>query len=158
MGRYDLGKSSEAERNMTERELKRLSRGELVELLLEETRRSEALAQQLQKTEAALADRRIQIEKSGTLAEAALNVSGVLEAADKAARLYLENLQFSDGGDRQARMLKDTEAHCREMVDRAKKDAQGYIGLVMNKLKKLAEQDPALEQALIRVAQKETKQ
>ena len=77
---------------MTEKELRRLSRAELLELLLAQAEENEKLKKRLRKTEAALADRRIAIEQSGTLAEAALKLNGVFEAADRAARQYLENI------------------------------------------------------------------
>ena len=77
---------------MTEKELKRLSRAELLELLLAQTEENEKLKKRLQAAEAALSDRKIIMEKAGTMAEAALKLNGVFEAADRAARQYLENI------------------------------------------------------------------
>lgn len=86
---------------MTDRELKRLSRGELLEMLLALTKENEKLKQELEEARAALADRRLIIGEAGTMAEAALRLSGVFEAADRAARLYLENIrrQAAEDGD-----------------------------------------------------------
>ena len=78
---------------MTDKELKRLSRRELLEMLLAQTEKNKELENQLQKAQAALADRRIAVEKAGTMAEAALCLNGVFEAADRAARQYLENIR-----------------------------------------------------------------
>ena len=78
---------------MTEKELKHLSRAELLELLLAQTEENEKLKQQLQQAQKQLADRRILIEESGTMAEAALKLNGVFDAVDKAVRQYLENVQ-----------------------------------------------------------------
>lgn len=77
---------------MTDKELKRLSRRELLEMLLAQMEENEKLKQRLQEAQAALADRRIYIDEAGTLAEAALKLNGVFEAADQAARQYLENI------------------------------------------------------------------
>ena len=77
---------------MTEKELRRLSRAELLELLLAQTEENEKLKKRLQAAEAALSDRKIIMEKAGTMAEAALKLNGVFEAADRAARQYLENI------------------------------------------------------------------
>lgn len=82
---------------MTDRELKRLSRAELLELLLAETEENAKLRRQLQQAQDALTDRRIAIDQAGTLAEAALKLNGVFEAADRAARQYLENLRLRAG-------------------------------------------------------------
>lgn len=78
---------------MTDKELKRLSRRELLEMLLAQMEENEKLSWRLQKAEAALEARRIEIEKAGTMAEAALRLNGVFEAADRAAQQYLENVR-----------------------------------------------------------------
>lgn len=80
---------------MTEKELKHLSRAELLELLLAQTEENEKLKQQLEQAQKQLADRRILIEESGTMAEAALKLNGVFDAVDKAVRQYLENVRRS---------------------------------------------------------------
>lgn len=76
---------------MTEKELRRLSRAELLEMLLAQTEENRQLKKELQEAEEALEDRRIAIEESGTMAEAALRLNGVFEAADRAVQQYLEN-------------------------------------------------------------------
>lgn len=78
---------------MTEKELRRLNRGELLELLIAQMEENKTLAARLKQADAALERRQIAIETSGTLAEAALRLSGVFEAADQAARQYLESLR-----------------------------------------------------------------
>lgn len=80
---------------MTEKELKHLSRAELLELLLAQTEENEKLKQQLEQAQKQLADRRILVEESGTMAEAALKLNGVFDAVDKAVRQYLENVRRS---------------------------------------------------------------
>jgi len=78
---------------MTERELRRLSRADLMELLLEERKENERLQQQLEKARKLLEDRRIVMERAGSIAEAALQLNGVFEAAQAAALQYLENVR-----------------------------------------------------------------
>ena len=78
---------------MTERELKKLSRTELLELLLEECRRNEKLCAELKRLNEKLADKYLQIEQCGSIAEAALRLNGVFEAAEAAAQQYLENVR-----------------------------------------------------------------
>ncbi len=83
--------------SMTNRELRKLSRAELLELLLTESRENERLRAQLEDLEAQLADRSIQVEFAGSLAEAALRLNGVFRAADQAAAQYLENVRRMAG-------------------------------------------------------------
>lgn len=78
---------------MTDRELRRLSRAELLELLLAQTEENRKLKNQLRAAQEALSDRRIAIDQAGTMAEAAMKLNGVFEAADQAARQYLENIR-----------------------------------------------------------------
>jgi len=77
---------------MTEKELKRLSRAELLELLLIQTRETEQLRRKLEKAEAALADRQLRLSNAGDLAQAVLSINGVMEAAQAAAQQYLDNI------------------------------------------------------------------
>lgn len=78
---------------MTDRELRRLSRAELLEMLLAQAEENEKLRKKLKEAQDALADRRIAIGEAGTMAEAALKLNGMFEAADRAARQYLENIR-----------------------------------------------------------------
>lgn len=78
---------------MTDKELRRMSRKELLELLVEQGHRNEQLQQELHTAQEELNQRRIAVQQSGTLAEAALRLNGVFEAADRAAAQYLEILQ-----------------------------------------------------------------
>lgn len=100
---------------MTEKELKRLSRTELLELLLQQTRERELLEKRLEEAERKLEDRQLQIEKAGDIAQAALAVNGVMEAAQAAARQYLENIE---------RMERETRRRCDEMLINASLEAQ----------------------------------
>lgn len=78
---------------MTDRELKKLSRAELLELLLQETQENERLRKQLDKAQTLMESKIIKIENAGSIAEAALALNGVFEAAQKAADQYLENVR-----------------------------------------------------------------
>ena len=54
---------------MTDRELRRLSRSDLLELLLAQRRENEQLRCILDQTQAQLADRTIKIDKAGSIAD-----------------------------------------------------------------------------------------
>ena len=78
---------------MTDKELRRLSRSELLEMLLSLTEENEKLKIRLEQAEDQLRDRRILIDKAGSIAEAALQLNNVFEAAYRAAQQYLENVR-----------------------------------------------------------------
>ena len=73
---------------MRDKELRKLSRTELLELLVELGRENIALQERLALAEAELADRRLQLQECGSIAEAALKLSGIFEAAQEAADIY----------------------------------------------------------------------
>ena len=83
---------------MTDRELRKASRRELLQLLVEEKRENDMLRDQLQQLRQQLDKRQLQLDQSGTLAEAALKLSGIFEAAQAAADQYLENIGVPAGG------------------------------------------------------------
>ena len=78
---------------MTEKELLKLNKSEMLEIMLSQSREIDSLREQLAEAEARLEDRRITIEKAGSLAEASLKLTKVFEEAQKAADLYLENVK-----------------------------------------------------------------
>ena len=100
---------------MTEKELKKLNRAELLELLLIQTKENEKLRERLKKREEKLADRRIKIEQAGSLAEAVLAVNKVMEAAQEAAQQYLDNI---------AAMEAETKEKCEKLLAEAAASAK----------------------------------
>ncbi len=79
---------------MTKQELKRLSKNELMEMLLELSRENAALQVRLRQASIKLAGKRLRIAEAGSIAEASIQLNGVLEAAQAAADQYLENVRL----------------------------------------------------------------
>lgn len=105
---------------MTEKEIKRLNRKDLLILLAEQTSRADRLEEALKNAEKKLAERQLIQDECGTMAEAALNLSNIFTAADDAAALYLENIR---------QMLENQENLCREMELSAQKQADELLRL-----------------------------
>ena len=74
---------------MTDKEFRRLSREELVEIIYELQRSEAALREENDRLKEKLADRSLKLENAGSLAEASLALNGVFEAAQSAADQYL---------------------------------------------------------------------
>lgn len=83
---------------MTDKELRRLSRRELLQMLLEQTSEVERLQAELDKTRAELNDRAIMLESCGNIAEASLKINHVFEAAQQAVEQYLANVRRINTG------------------------------------------------------------
>lgn len=103
---------------MTEKELKRLSRAELLELLLLQTRETERLQGKLKQMEEVVAKRQLKVQEAGDLAHAVLAVNGVMETAQRAAGQYLENIK---------EMQNQTRQQCEEILEKAKAEAERII-------------------------------
>lgn len=122
---------------MTEKELGKLNRRELLEMMLQQTKRIEELEAELNEKnsrlaekDSILAEKSINLEKAGNIAEAALQVSKVFEAAQTAAAIYLENIEArskrcdditADTKKRCEDMLADTKKRCEFMLADTKK-------------------------------------
>lgn len=78
---------------MDSRKLRKSSRQELLEMLLDATEENEQLRKENSELRQRLESRRLLCEQSGSLAEAALKLSGIFEAADEAVRIYQASLK-----------------------------------------------------------------
>lgn len=126
---------------VTERELRKLNRRELVELVLSQTRRTEELEDKLIDSERRLAEMKRQLNEKqvatsnvGSLAEAALRLNGVFEAADAAAQQYMQNAK--DCNDRSAQLLEETRRRCEEM----ERTAEAKVASLKAELDRLSEE------------------
>lgn len=75
---------------MTEKDLKKLNRYQLLELLIIQTERADKLQLKLEETEKQLNEKELKMTSLGSIAEASLQLGGVFQAAQAAADLYIE--------------------------------------------------------------------
>lgn len=78
---------------MEDRELRKMNRKELLELLIASEEENNQLKERLRQQAVQLQSRDLQVKNVGSIAEAALALNGVFESADKAAAQYLENIK-----------------------------------------------------------------
>ena len=79
---------------MTPKELRRLRRSDLMEMLLQLSKENLQLRQDLEDAHRQLEEKQIKIEEAGSLAEAALRLNGIFEAAQAACDQYAENVRI----------------------------------------------------------------
>lgn len=135
---------------MTERELRRLSRTDLLELLVAQRRENEQLRCILDQTQAQLADRTIQIDKAGSIAEASLQLSGIFNAAQDSCQYYLDNIRLLSERQSQVcqQMEQETKEKCDRMVAEAELKAQQCWENCSVKIKQLVESFEGLQQVM----------
>lgn len=118
---------------MTDRELRRLRRDDLLQILIDQQRQNDEMAEALKRAQAELQDKRIAIEKSGSVAEAAIKLNGVFEAAQAAADDYTAQCrsradalqaQAQAEADKAKRLADDVVASARREADRILSEAR----------------------------------
>ena len=111
---------------MKEKDLRKLSRKQLLELLLKQTERADILEAQLTETQAKLEEKNIMKKEAGSIAEAALRLNEVFAAADAAAAQYLENIKNISESSEPADCTDeyDAKAKAKEIIREAEKKCE----------------------------------
>jgi hypothetical protein len=124
---------------VTDRELRKLSRRGLLELLLEQTRENDRLREELQQMENQLAERQLKINQAGSIAEAALQINQVFEAAQKAAEQYLDNVRtMSEHQEEVCQQIREESIQKASMIlDEAKRKCQAMEAETTQKCAKM---------------------
>lgn len=78
---------------MKEKELRRMRRGDLIEIIYQYQQREQELLKENAELKVQLRDRRTRIQKAGSIAEASLALHHVFEAAQAAADQYLAEVR-----------------------------------------------------------------
>lgn len=164
---------------MTDKELKKLSRSDLLQMLVDQGRELRELKGKYAAAEAALADRTIRLDQAGSIAEAALQLNGVFEAAQEACRQYTDSITLlsqqqeevnarreAESREQARRLLEETEASCAEklrqteetctqMLTRAQAESQKYWDTVFQKMKAFTKEYAELQGLMAFVADKD---
>ena len=82
---------------MNEKDFRKFKRVELYEIMLAQAEEIDDLRAQLATAKKELENKRIDIQQSGSIAEASLKLTNVFEEAQKAADLYLSNIKRETG-------------------------------------------------------------
>ena len=104
---------------MTDKEFKRLSRSQLIDVIYQLQLKQEELMAENEKLSKELEDRRIRIGKAGNVAEAALEIHNVMQAAQDAVEHYKEEMQLRVNREYQ-RIIKEAEEKATEIVEKEK--------------------------------------
>lgn len=96
---------------MINKELKRLSRRELIDIIYQLKKNEQEMQEEIESLKNDLQDKRIRISTAGSIADAAMSVTNVFSAAQMTAELYLREISF---------MKEDTEKECAKKIEDAK--------------------------------------
>lgn len=99
----------------------KLSKTELLELLIAESEKNERLEAELTELKTKLSSRDFQINNAGSIAEAALAVSGIFDAAEEACAQYKENIRRLS--EEQDKINASREAESKQQAEQIINDA-----------------------------------
>ena len=109
---------------MIGKELKRLSRRELVDIIYQLKKNEQENRKKIEKLEEELQDKRIRVSVAGSIAEAATDITRIFSTAQRTADLYLNEI---------AAMKEETEKECAKMLENARKQAEMILAEAQNK-------------------------
>lgn len=130
------------------KELKKMSRKELLEILLEQAKRIEELENKIEKLNEKLESKKVIFKNAGSLADASLQLSGIFNVAQDAAEIYLNNIkELKEKGEKELeektnKMLKDTERKCKKR----EKEANELLRNVELEVKNIVKQNPEIKE------------
>ena len=126
---------------MTDKELQRLRREDLLQILIGQQKQIQDLTEALESAENALADKRVKLDAAGSIAEAALQLNGVFEVAQRAADDYVAQTREQaddilaqaraklEEAEQKNRQAEETLSATRTRADRILAEAQRNAGL-----------------------------
>ena len=113
---------------MTDKEFKRLSRAQMIEIIYQLQLQIDKLSEQTQKLESELADKRIRLSNAGNIADAALEINDCFRSAQNAAEQYLNEIKAirEEAEAERQRILAQARAEAAAIIAGAKKTQVDY--------------------------------
>ena len=121
---------------MTDKEFKRLSRAQLIDIIYQFQLQVDKLTEQNRELEQELADKRIRLQNAGNIAVAALEINNCFRDAQNAAEQYLNEIKT---------LRDETEAERQKILAQAKAEAEE---IVANAKKKYGKTDTTVDAIL----------
>ena len=103
---------------MTDKEFKRLSRAQLIEIIYKLQLQIDIANEEKQKLESKLADKRLRLQSAGNIAEAALEINDCFRSAQNAAEQYLNEIKA---------IREEIEAERQRVLAQAQTEAEAII-------------------------------
>lgn len=115
---------------MTEKDMKKLTRYQLLELLIIQSEQVKDLQKKLEEAQKELDTQEIQMAVVGSIAEASMQLGGIFEAAQRTADIYLNTVKervvlIEEHANREAeRIIREAQEKARQILE----DAENWPG------------------------------
>ena len=126
---------------MTDKELKRLTRAQLIDIIYQFQLQIDKLTEQNQELERELADKRLRLSDAGNIADAALEINNCFRSAQNAAEQYLNEIKIirEEAEAQRQRILSKAQAEAEAIIAGAKKTRSEYDSAIEAILKEYAQ-------------------
>ena len=104
---------------MTDKEFKRLSRSQLIDIIYQYQLQVDKLTEQNQELKRRLEDKRLRLRNAGNIADAALEMNNCFRSAQDAAEQYLNEIKT---------LREEAEAECQRILAQAQAEAAAILG------------------------------
>lgn len=114
---------------MAGKELRHMSRGELIDVIYALKKQQEELAAENKELRQQLSQRELKLQKAGSIAEAAMSLNQVFEAAQQAADQYLQSV-YANCGDAEETakgILADANAQAQKTLEEARHQSETML-------------------------------
>ena len=108
---------------MTDKEFKRLSRAQLIDIIYQLQLQIDKLNEEKQALENELEDKRLRLQSAGNIAEAALEINDCFRSAQNAAEQYLNEIKA---------IREETDTERQRILKEAKSEAEAIIAGAKN--------------------------
>ena len=114
---------------MTDKEFKRLTRAQLIDIIYQLQLQVDELTEQKQSLEKALEDKRLRIDHAGNIADAALEINDCFRSAQNAAEQYLNEIRIlhAEAEEERQRLLAEARTEAEQIIQKAKEEQASQI-------------------------------
>ena len=113
---------------MTDKEFKRLSRAQLIDIIYQLQLELDKVNEEKQELESKLADKRLRLQSAGNIADAALEINDCFRSAQNAAEQYLNEIKAirEEAEAERQRILANAQAEAEAIIAGAKNTQGDY--------------------------------
>ena len=117
---------------MTDKEFKRLSRAQLIDIIYQLQLQVDELTEQKQALEKELADKRLRLRNAGNIADAALEINDCFRSVQNAAEQYLNEIKaiHEETEAERQRILAQAQAEAAAILEGTKKTQLDYHSVI----------------------------
>ena len=114
---------------MAGKELRHMSRGELIDVIYALKKQQEELAAENEELRQQLSQRELKLQKAGSIAEAAMSLNQVFETAQQAADQYLQSVYANCGNEEEMAkgILADANAQAQKTLEEARRQSETML-------------------------------